>query len=187
MVTFDLRKDGWIPVLDGDTWRLVGIREAFAKGDELQLACADPLEEVVIVRLLGEVVRGAAGGCVTEASPSYERISRYLTRYPLYFIHPTHPFYQIWDLTCNTSWITLHPSKNSMDTRVVHDHSRVDRPPPLTEDEAVRLHLQAQSFAPTALRRGGYGYTVNGPLLNLVVTHVLGPNLTSTIFANSPR
>ncbi|MCS6803448.1 MAG: type I-E CRISPR-associated protein Cse1/CasA, partial [Dehalococcoidia bacterium] len=201
MARFSLLDEGWIPVMRNDgTTVEVGLREALLDAPTFRgLACSNPLEQVVLIRLLVAILLRCVGppdaaswGSLREAGRfDPTAVGGYLDRWADRFdlFHPERPFLQtpglpskyFFPITKLRFVMTRNPT--------LFDHTHDDLNIALTPAEATLAMLVIQQF--------DLGGTTGGPasenkakesnLTKAAIVTMQGSNLFETLLLNLPR
>lgn len=213
MLTFDLVREPWVPVLSGGTRVDVSLQDALTRADEWDgLSLDEPTQVVALLRqVLLPVVFDALGVPRSDSEWSQwwdagaldeERTAAYLSEHAHRFdlFHPECPFAQVGGLRTakdETKPASLLLPAAATGNNVPLFSARTEGDPPaLTPAEAARALLAAHCWDTAAIKSGAVddprakaGKTMGnptGPLGQLGVVIPLGPTLASTILLNTP-
>jgi CRISPR system Cascade subunit CasA len=197
LASFDLVREPWIPVRDGDGTREIGLEECLTRARQFErIEDASPLVTAALHRFLLAVLSRALRGprSLAEATDWFrdglplERVRAYLAahhdRFDLF--HPTAPFYQVADFGLDQSqrsWTILAPELNSDNNKVLFDHTVTARPEPLRPALAARLLIANQMYALSA-GKSIFCHTATAPLATAVTVLVQGDTLHETLCLN---
>jgi CRISPR system Cascade subunit CasA len=207
--SFSLVDEPWVPCLAPDagartrgqpSYGELSLRDTLTRAhDIVQLAGDNPLETVVILRLLLAVLYKAVGvtsttdwGRVWQAGrfPA-DALTTYLGAWRARFdlFDPTRPFYQTATIGLRDAGSVAKLLFQADNNATLFDHTVVDEPPALTPAKAARSLLVVQAFDTSGTKTGGPSekIAVASPLVQAAVLAFRGATLFETLMLNLHR